>query len=184
LDHQAFAQLLGNYGEFVGAIAVVVTLGYLAVQIRQNTHQIRANSASLEASTYQTLMSHVIELNRGLAADSQLGEILDKARDRDIPERSDLRRFVQYITALLRYGDMAFHQYEKGLLDEERLQSAFAPVRGQLVGNDAAMQVFNWLVEQGALVEAYVDFCRRDFSEFKPVGPPIDFVNQAKPITQ
>ena len=31
------AQLLGNFGEFVGAIAVVVTLGYLAIQIRQNT---------------------------------------------------------------------------------------------------------------------------------------------------
>ena len=36
MDHQAFAQLLGNYGEFVGAIAVVATLGYLAVQIRQS----------------------------------------------------------------------------------------------------------------------------------------------------
>jgi hypothetical protein len=36
MDHQAFAQLLGNYGEFVGAIAVVVTLGYLSVQVRAN----------------------------------------------------------------------------------------------------------------------------------------------------
>ena len=37
MDHQAFAQLLGNYGEFVGAVAVVGTLVYLAAQIRQNT---------------------------------------------------------------------------------------------------------------------------------------------------
>ena len=29
MDHQAIAQLLGNYGEFVGAIAVVITLIYL-----------------------------------------------------------------------------------------------------------------------------------------------------------
>ena len=34
MDHQAFAQLLGNYGEFVGAFAVVATLVYLAVQIK------------------------------------------------------------------------------------------------------------------------------------------------------
>jgi hypothetical protein len=34
MDHQAFAQLLGSYGEFVGAIGVVATLGYLAIQIR------------------------------------------------------------------------------------------------------------------------------------------------------
>ena len=35
MDHQAFAQLLGNYGEFIGAFAVVATLAYLALQIRQ-----------------------------------------------------------------------------------------------------------------------------------------------------
>ena len=44
MDHQALAQLLGNYGEFVGAIAVVVTLGYLAFQIRQNSESLRANA--------------------------------------------------------------------------------------------------------------------------------------------
>jgi len=44
MDHQAFAQMLGNYGEFVGAFAVVATLGYLAVQTRQNTHALRTAS--------------------------------------------------------------------------------------------------------------------------------------------
>lgn len=34
MDHQAFAQLLGNYGEFLGSIAVVITLAYLALQVR------------------------------------------------------------------------------------------------------------------------------------------------------
>ncbi len=35
---------LGNLSEFVGAFAVVISLVYLAVQIRQNTAQIRASS--------------------------------------------------------------------------------------------------------------------------------------------
>jgi len=34
---------LGNVGEFVGAIAVVITLTYLAVQIRQNSSTTRAH---------------------------------------------------------------------------------------------------------------------------------------------
>ncbi len=34
MDHQVFAEMLGNYGEFLGAIAVVVTPGYLALQVR------------------------------------------------------------------------------------------------------------------------------------------------------
>ena len=180
MDHQAFAQLLGNYGEFIGAIAVVLTLGYLAVQIRQNTQQIQVNATSLEASTYQALMAHIIDLNRAIAADPQLSEIVVKARDGEIPAGSDMTRFVQHHMALLRYGDMAFHQYEKGLLDERRLGSAFGPVRGQVAGNDAAMQVFEWAVEQGSFVDEYVDFCRREFEDFKSVGPVSDYVNRAR----
>ena len=41
MDHQAFAQLLGNYGEFIGAIAVVATLGYLAFQVRHASRQFK-----------------------------------------------------------------------------------------------------------------------------------------------
>ena len=36
MDHLTFAQLLGNYGEFIGAIAVVATLGYLALQVKHS----------------------------------------------------------------------------------------------------------------------------------------------------
>ena len=50
MDHQIFAQLLGNYGEFVGAVGVVITLGYLAVQIKQNRTQ---TQSQIEQSLYE-----------------------------------------------------------------------------------------------------------------------------------
>ncbi len=50
MDIVTTSQVLGNIGEFIGAIAVVVTLAYLAVQVRHgkeatdtNTRTIRAN---------------------------------------------------------------------------------------------------------------------------------------------
>jgi len=42
---------IGAVGEVSGAIAVVATLGYLAVQIRQNTSAVRANSAQAFADS-------------------------------------------------------------------------------------------------------------------------------------
>ena len=36
------AELLGNFGEFVASIAVLITLAYLAVQVKQAKHQITA----------------------------------------------------------------------------------------------------------------------------------------------
>ena len=44
------AQLLGNFGEFVGAIAVVVTLGYLAVQVRHSRAATETNIKSLRSA--------------------------------------------------------------------------------------------------------------------------------------
>ncbi len=37
-------EALGAIGEMVGAIAVVATLGYLAIQLRQNTKSVHANT--------------------------------------------------------------------------------------------------------------------------------------------
>lgn len=41
------AQLLGNFGEFFGALAVLITLGFLTYQIRQSTRQMRMHSQIL-----------------------------------------------------------------------------------------------------------------------------------------
>jgi len=65
MDHQAFAQVLGNYGEFLGAIAVVATLAYLARQIRD---QNRAN----EIAAFESVMDGFNQLNAMLAADRGL----------------------------------------------------------------------------------------------------------------
>ncbi len=52
------AQLLGNFGEFFGAVAVVATLAYLAVQIRQNKDATRA-------STHHEISVGLVEVRSG-----------------------------------------------------------------------------------------------------------------------
>ncbi|MEQ8860797.1 MAG: hypothetical protein RIC56_19300 [Pseudomonadales bacterium] len=50
MDKQlTFSQLLGNYGEFIGGIAVLATLAYLAYQLRQGTR-------ALERSDVRAIM--------------------------------------------------------------------------------------------------------------------------------
>ena len=42
-------EAIGAVGEIVGAIAVIATLAYLAIQVRQNTNSVQG-AAELEAS--------------------------------------------------------------------------------------------------------------------------------------
>ena len=65
MDHQAFAQLLGNYGEFVGAIAVVATLVYLAVQVRHGKEATEANTRSMDESRKVELVRNRTQLVHG-----------------------------------------------------------------------------------------------------------------------
>ncbi len=61
---------LGALGEFVGAIAVVVTLVYLAIQIRQNTHSMEEGRRLALAQTYQ-MRADALQNMMVQAADSQ-----------------------------------------------------------------------------------------------------------------
>jgi hypothetical protein len=60
-------EALGAIGEIVGAVAVVVTLGYLAVQMRQNTRSVRA-------SMFQSLVEQIVNFNRSFTEDPELAQ--------------------------------------------------------------------------------------------------------------
>ena len=59
MDLMSIAQLLGNFGEFVGAIAVVITLIYLARQVQSSSEATKAlvrqgiNDFSLQYMSYR-----------------------------------------------------------------------------------------------------------------------------------
>ena len=78
MDHQAFAQLLGNYGEFIGAIAVFATLAYLAVQVRQNTRSMQSQILLQTTQLFQGVFlapSHSTRLQTAICANRERKEL-------------------------------------------------------------------------------------------------------------
>jgi len=87
MDLMSISSLLGNIGEFIGAIAVVATLGYLVVQIRQNT-------AAITSQTYEGVMAGFNEVNTVVADNPGLAAVFLKG-DKD-PDSLDDAEAVQY----------------------------------------------------------------------------------------
>lgn len=125
---------LGALGEFVGAIAVVVTLVYLAVQIRQNTRAMEENRRLALAQTYQ-MRSDALQSMLVHAADSQyIGPLITEltqhgypedvsALDRLTPEQRG--RFRQWHIAQQTHWDNLFYQYQQGYLSDEYYLDSF-----------------------------------------------------------
>ncbi len=112
MDHQAFAQLLGNYGEFVGAIAVVVTLIYLATQIRQNTNALRMGAASERLERDYELVLPVIE-NREFAEVWRKGD--ERLEELDTVDRQRLFFFERRAITL---WNLIYELRTQGLLPD------------------------------------------------------------------
>lgn len=125
---------LGALGEFVGAIAVVATLAYLAVQIRQNTHAMEESRRLALAQTYQ-MRADALQDMLVQASDSQhIGPLITKLTQRGYPEdvaalaelSADERgRFRQWQIAQQTHWDNMYYQYQQGFLEEEYYRDAF-----------------------------------------------------------
>ena len=102
-------EALGAVGEIVAAVAVVVTLGYLAVQMRQNT-------ATVATSTYESVMSGYNELNLTIASDPDLGRIVHVGMyTPDDLDESERIRFAFFIRAVSNQYLKLLRLYEKGV---------------------------------------------------------------------
>jgi len=104
-------QDLGNIGELVGAIGVVVSLVYLGVQIRQNTRSVRSAS-------FQEAIRDVITITDALATDRELSRIYWKGlADFDCLEQDERRRFSAYLVGMFRRFENIVYQTRHGALD-------------------------------------------------------------------
>ncbi|MEM7502908.1 MAG: hypothetical protein AAF417_12725 [Pseudomonadota bacterium] len=124
---------LGAIGEFVGAIGVIVTLIYLAVQIRQNTRAMEEGRRLALAQTYQ-MRSDALQDMLVRAASSEVGAILVRLTSAGYPENvgaldalsaEERGRFRQWQIAQQTHWDNMHYQYQQGFLDEEYFEDAF-----------------------------------------------------------
>jgi len=119
---------LGNIGEFVGAIGVIISLIYVSVQLRQNTKAVRATA-------YQEVSQNSVELLSLIIADAEMAEIWGRGLDAGEDSLTTTERFRWHamLLATFRHWDNLNYQYRNGTLDHEIWKSYQFMIRSYLV---------------------------------------------------
>ena len=131
---------VGALAEVIGAITVVITLVYVAAEIRQNTKSNR-NVALQTISTQNADWLSLITQDEGVARLFRVGQ-------QDPQELSDDER-VRYgmlMTQFFRVFDTQFYQYKTKVLPEEFWQSSVRSMQAILRRKGARM----WWTKYGA----------------------------------
>ncbi len=151
------AQFLGNLGEFIGAIVIVATLIYLAMQVRQNTNALHAQSRQSVLSSAQA----------GLFAMMENPDIHLSIVKTDSLTPTEHVRLHFWLAAFMRLREFSWLQYRQGITDESQwgtelvvIQSVLSAHRPRDWWNSVGRKIY------GAGFVEFVDDALRD----KPIS--------------
>ena len=104
---------LGNIGDFVGGIAVVVTLLYLAHQVRQNTK-------STHSASYQAIVSSMSVFSREMAFEENRSDLFIQGllRPEELSESQQIR-FSLLMTSYFRSLENIHFQYQSHAIPDD-----------------------------------------------------------------
>jgi len=104
---------LGNIGDFIGGFGVVVTVIYLAYQIRQNT-------ASTRSATYQSVVADVSEWTLQLGLNPESARIyVTGIEDLDDLTSAEVAQFNFLLASVIRHFENIHYQYLSGAIDHD-----------------------------------------------------------------
>jgi len=153
MSYVEIAQLLGGLGDFVAAIVIVITLIYLALQVRQNTNALHAQSRQTVLSSAQT----------GLFAMMDNPDIhLSIVKTESLTPHEHVKLHF-WLAAFMRLREFSWLQYRNGIIDDDQwstelviIQSVLSSKRARVWWKSVGRQIY------GARFAEFVDDALKD----------------------
>ncbi len=121
---------IGAIAELAGAIGVILSLAYLAVQIRLNTGQMERTARAARGAAYQGVLTTFQSYLIPIGTDGEMADIFRRGLvDIDQLNESEFFRFNWMMGGYLTNLDNAFYQLQDGVVSEERWQTMLHGLR-------------------------------------------------------
>ena len=129
------AQLLGNFGEFFGAIAVVVTLAYLAVQIRQGT-------SATEAASRDAAMAHTLSFFQQSLDNQVIARAIHKRRAGEPIDEFEKDQLLRYQSYNFKVFENIHTHHEQGVIPDDEWEYFRGIMKLVLTVDEEAVTLF------------------------------------------
>ncbi|HWZ87304.1 MAG TPA: hypothetical protein VNW92_00600 [Polyangiaceae bacterium] len=159
---------LASLGSFVSGFAVLVSLIYLALQVRQTER-------NQQISIRHSRVSRIVELHVALADPAVADAWLHGSASPQEITQTELSQFISLCRALFFHFEDSFYQREEGLLNDEAFETVVAGVRysARSPGWRAA-----WRIARPNFGGRFLAFMDREVAK-SAVEPPVDLSLEA-----
>jgi hypothetical protein len=150
-----WAELLGNIGEFVGSVAVLVTLIYLAIQVRQNSN-------TIAGATEMDMAREMAAWHARVTSDPELMQLYEKGASDQSMTELEMMRYRWLIAELLWLNEGYYKQHLRGLISNEAWEDIVTSTVGLLRGE--VLKTW-WESRASALSDDFVSYIDQRRSE-------------------
>jgi hypothetical protein len=159
---------LASLGSFVSGLAVLISLIYLALQVRQTKR-------NQQIAIRHSRVSRIVELHVALADPGVADAWLRGSGSPQEITQTELSQFTNLCRALFFHFEDSFYQREEGLLNDEAFETVVAGVRfsARSPGWRAA-----WRISRSNFGGRFLDFMDRVVAG-AAIEPPVDLSLQA-----
>ena len=146
-----------------GIAAVVVSLLLVVYELRQT-------QISINVAAYQQLIENISEFNLTTIENPEIGIVREKVRLGVPLNRDDASIYNAFLYLAYRNGDLAYLQYEQGIIDEQRLRSGLGLLINSL--QEPIVQK-HWEGAQAGFVASYRDYINQLIVEINEDRSPM-----------
>ncbi len=157
--------------EILGAVAVIVSLGFVGYQLQQSNEQAALNTRALELAAYQQLIVGISEFNLTTIQSSDLRVVREKLESEAELNTDEASILSAFLYLAYRNGDLAYLQYQQQMIDEERLRSGLGLLINYL---ELPVVQAHWKGAQEGFVETYRDYINQLITKINQGETPLD----------
>jgi hypothetical protein len=156
-------EAVGAIGEVVGAFGVILTLGYLAIQIRQN-------SAVVRSATRQAISTTQAEVGFRLAENAELRSAALHYTNLESTVRETELAAHFYLRAVLRTYENQYHQHVDGTFDDS-IWSGYRNSMAQSFTSPATREF--WEAHRSLYSPEFAEFIESDLLAASALPPAV-----------
>ena len=143
--------------EILSAVAVVTSLVFVGLQIRQGAQETALNTRAIETSAFQDLTTQINTISLDLSANPQLAELAARVlQGGKLETPQEVVQIQSFLFAVNRHGELAFRQFESGLMDELSMIGMLGPVEFW-IQSEVGREIWSRQTSLNASYRAYVD---------------------------
>ena len=117
-------EALGNLGDFIGGMGVIITVIYLAIQVKRNTE-------SNQATAYQAVVASLSDWSMSLGLNENMTRIVAVgAADRNALNDGEKDQFNMVFTSLIRHFENVHFQHVSGAITKDQWEGWESRIRG------------------------------------------------------